>query len=233
MPGVCLTTPTEQGTCAAEDNNRGSSTFGAIQHCYTSPAARSANPCAGPDDPTCYDQVITVYLKDPIAVCGNGVCESNTEPDGGAGGENSTNCPSDCPPGAWAKDFHPSFESIQRSVTSRLFGNAPEFGQYGMAAVAPDDTIVVVGDTQSNVNLGGVTLPASGGAGVLVKYNPDGSYAWPFRGVRFGNTDLFKHNPRRDRYHGGCQWHLQGQYRGRRRQQPHPLGKHLHGRGHS
>ena len=188
VPGVCLTTPTEQGTCAAEDTDGGSSTFGAIQHCYTSPAARSANPCVGPDDPACYDQVITVYLKDPIAVCGNGVCESNTEPDGGAGGENSTNCPSDCPPGAWAKDFDPSFESIQDQIPP--FGNAssPEFGNYGMAAVAPDDTIVVVGDTQSNVNLGDVTLPASGGAGVLVKYNPDGSYAWPARGVRFGNT---------------------------------------------
>ncbi len=187
VPGVCLTTPTEQGTCAAEDTNEGSSTLGAIQHCYTTTAARSANACAGPDDPTCYDQVITVYLKDPIAVCGNGVCETNTEPDGGAGGENSTNCPSDCPPGAWAKDFDPSFESFE-DQNPPFSSSLPQFSQLSMTAVAPDDTIVVVGDTVSDVNLGGVTLKATGGAGVLVKYNADGSYAWPSRGIRFGNT---------------------------------------------
>ena len=49
---------------------------------------------------TRYDEVITVYLQHPIAVCGNAVCEGN---EGVA--TDAAYCPSDCHPGGWAHDL--------------------------------------------------------------------------------------------------------------------------------
>src|SRR6185503_3210928 len=65
-----------------------------------------------------------------------------------------------------------------------LGGTFPDF-DYSMAAVAPDGTIVVVGDTTAPVNLDGVLLPMSGRAGILVKYSAAGTFLWA---DRFSNT---------------------------------------------
>jgi hypothetical protein len=175
VPGVCLATttdsgaPLEQGTCAGEDQTADSGTFGAIQDCRTSASAAPA-PCTDYRDPTCYNEVITVYLKEPISVCGNAVCEPPAE--------DSTNCPSDCHQGTWAKDFAPGigFGGVDQNAGNPVF-------RPGMSAVGPDDSVVVAGNANTDIDLGGGTLSASQGLGVLAKYNPDGSYAW---GVRLG-----------------------------------------------
>src|SRR5436190_8311601 len=44
---------------------------------------------------TTYDEVITVYIQQPITTCGNAVCEA---------GE-AESCKSDCLPGGWARSF--------------------------------------------------------------------------------------------------------------------------------
>jgi hypothetical protein len=158
VPGVCLGTSTELGTCAGEDGDPTSATFGAIQDCHRS-ASATPTPCADYRDPNCFSEVITVYLKEPIAVCGNGVCEPPTE--------TSASCQSDCHPGDWAKDF-------SSAVTSTVG-----------ATVAPDDTVVVGATAQADVDLGGGVLSAALGAGVLVKYATDGHHLWS---TRFGGT---------------------------------------------
>ena len=112
VPGVCLVTGTEAGTCEGEDTNPTGPTFGAslvrrrrrrIQDCYTSTDPTQTR--------TRYEQVITVYLKTPLAVCGNAVCE-----DGESDASQTTYCPSDCHPGTWAKPFDPTFESGDSQV---------------------------------------------------------------------------------------------------------------------
>jgi hypothetical protein len=206
VPGVCLTDDAgEQGTCAAEDTDASSPTFGAIQHCYTtSPcagssdptcfttsAATSTSPCAGPSDPTCFDQVITVYLQEPIAVCGNALCETGEDDPC-----NPNYCPTDCHPGTWAKNISPNIgQGIVgndlpgglESVGTGLPG-LPGPGGPAISAVGPGNTVVVAGTSQSDVNLSGAdggALSAGAGVGVLAMYNADGSYAWS---TRFGNT---------------------------------------------
>ena len=164
VPGVCVATPTQAGVCDGFDS------AGSIYGCSTSTGATSTH----------YDEVITVYLKAPIAVCGNAVCEPPTADPScpSQAGENDTNCPSDCHPGTWAKDYPPSF-GFGSSVD--LSASRWQFVEEGMSAVAPDDSIVVVATTSNDIDLGGGMLPASQGLGVLAKYNPDGTHAWSFR----------------------------------------------------
>jgi hypothetical protein len=183
VPGLCLPKGTERGVCLGEDIDPGSPTFGAVQDCFTS-THRSppvfVGPGPYPQPPVEYNQVLTVFLRQPLSVCGNQVCEPP---------EDANSCPNDCHPGSWAISLDPSFDSDASTVTPPFeMGTTPDFNQFGMAAVGPDDTIVVVGDTPSDVNLGGVVLPATDGAGVLVKYTPGGDYAWPGRGIRFPNV---------------------------------------------
>ncbi len=169
MPGVCLTTTTETGTCATEDMDSTSPTFGAIQDCYTTTAQTGTE----------YKEVISVYLRQPIAVCGNGVCETG-ENDASSPGS----CPNDCHPGTWAKDYSPNLGTSSLNVnTSASSGSS--FGSIGMSAVAPDGSIAVAGMVQTTVDLGGVLLSAAQGSGVLAMYNPDGTFAWQ---AQFGNT---------------------------------------------
>jgi hypothetical protein len=149
VAGTCLATTTAAGVCAGEDTDPTSPTYGAIQD------------CGG------YSQVITVYLKQPIAVCGNAVCET---------GETTTSCPSDCLPG-WAKDFDAS-DGIGGGAVNVLSSNIQN---PRMSAVTPDNGVVVLGRTFGDVDLGGGALPVSGGFGLLAKYTADGSYAWGLR----------------------------------------------------
>jgi alpha-tubulin suppressor-like RCC1 family protein len=207
VPGICLATALERGTCAGSDTDPSSPTYQSIQHCYTQTSLKSANACATipgplgvaePSDTTCYDQVITVFLADPIAVCGNTICEPPTEtPDC---------CPTDCHPATWAKDFPPLLKTGSAylapacSAADSAIGNCPQpppvvFAPNSMSAVAADSSIAVVGTASVDIcpdgcplSLGSATLPASDGVGVLVKYDAKGNYAWPSVGVRFGST---------------------------------------------
>jgi hypothetical protein len=167
VPGVCRQTTTEAGTCAGEDTDPMSPTFGAIQDCYTNAATQPRAQCSDYRDPACYNEVITVYLKTPIAVCGNAVCEPPAE--------DTTSCPSDCHPSGWAKSFDVNF-----GAASPVY-----FDFQGTSAVdARDGTIVLAGLDlhNSDVSLGGDVLPASAGNVVVAKYASDGTYIW---GTRF------------------------------------------------
>jgi alpha-tubulin suppressor-like RCC1 family protein len=208
VPGVCLATASDPGTCAGSDTDPHSPTYGSVQHCYTSPNLTSTTACATvtgpggvaePGDPNCYDEVITVFLADPIAVCGNGVCEPPAE--------TTDCCPTDCHPATWAKDFSPlletgsAYQAPACSAASSATGTCPtapriQFSPNAMSALAADGSVAIVGDASVDIcpdgacplSLGDATLPASAGKGILVKYNADGSEAWPAGAVRFGNS---------------------------------------------
>ena len=68
-------------------------------------ANSAAHDCTGPDGHT-YREVLTVYLQQPVPVCGNHVCEgpdpTKTYPPDTIF-ETDSSCPSDCHPGTWAK----------------------------------------------------------------------------------------------------------------------------------
>ena len=171
MPGVCVNNTSQNGICVNALGNP-ATTLDTIVSCATGTMAL-------PLQPTRYNEFIAVYLVQPIAVCGNAVCEAGED----------TSCQSDCHPGTWTRNYDPTFETLQTQIPP-LGDSFPNFADYSMAAIGPDDTIVVVGDTTANVDLDGTFLPynSSHNAGVLVKYNADGSYAWAYHGVRFNNS---------------------------------------------
>ena len=200
VPGVCLPTATESGTCSGEDNDSTSSTVGAIQDCHTAASASALGQCADYRDPSCFNEVLTVYLKTPIAVCGNGVCEDDltaTSP------ETAATCPSDCHPVGWAQSF--------TNVTSGLQGiSGSDF--HGSSALSPiDNTVVLVGQSigggfeqppfpqtgnpffvGTDASFGGPVLPASDGNVLLAKYTTTGQYLWS---TRFNMPDTGQGNP--------------------------------------
>jgi hypothetical protein len=124
---------------------------------------------------THFDEVITVYLQQPIAVCGNAVCEPPSE--------NSTNCSSDCHPGTWVRDISPN---IEQGIVDQSFSSVKPLVA-GMLAVGSDDSVVVAGTSAGTVNLGGDggAFPPNAGVGLLAKYSHDGGFLW---GTRFGTT---------------------------------------------
>ncbi len=83
--GTCQSRPDYPGACLALGD---SDTVGAMSRCFTD--VDSTKPRAE------YKEVITVYLREPLEVCGNRVCEANEAA--------KETCPSDCHPG-WAKRF--------------------------------------------------------------------------------------------------------------------------------
>jgi len=152
VPGMCV-----PGTCTEQDTDA----TGAIGDCYTATGGAGDH----------YSEVVTVYLRQPIAVCGNAVCET---------GEDSTGCPSDCHPGTWTRNFAPTF-GMGFGLVDVTSSNT-NFALAEMSAVTPDDGVVVVGNSGNPVFFTGIgLLPASGGNGVIAKYNPDGSIAWAKR----------------------------------------------------
>jgi hypothetical protein len=167
VPGVCLATPTQAGACAGEDADETtpSPTRGAIHGCYTTASTSPRSDC--PSDhhnPNCYDEVLTVYLRQAISVCGDAVCDA---------AESATSCPSDCHPGGWAKSFDVNVGST----------GIPYFDFRGSSAVSPTDgSIVIAGYSFSDVSFGGDVLPFSMGRVFVAKFASDGTY---LRGTRF------------------------------------------------
>jgi hypothetical protein len=161
VTGSCLTTSSSSpGACDGEDL-----TSGAMHGCSTRTST-----------PTKYDQVLTVYLSQPIAVCGNGVCEQ---------GEDSTSCASDCHPGTWAKtmDTLDAFRFLDQDLISPV---------QTKVAVDPSDNSIVVADiisTQTDLDLDGdgdptnhvLASPGLGNQLVLLKFDVDGNYVWGSR----------------------------------------------------
>jgi hypothetical protein len=157
VPGVCVTTETttetETGVCDGMDNP----TTGAVYGCYTVSQGTG----------TRYDEVITVYLQQPIAVCGNGVCEPP--------GESATSCPSDCHPGTWAKSVdgdgtQASFDYGAATAVDPVDGSTVVAGvEFGSSAIVVDNTVSPP-----------ITLPATSDALdlVLIKYDSTGKYLW-------------------------------------------------------
>jgi hypothetical protein len=169
VPGVCVNNASQNGLCVNSLGNP-ANTLEEIANCST-------GTMAPPLQPTSYSQLIKVYLQQPIAVCGNGVCEE---------GE-TAGCESDCHPGTWTKNYDPTFETLQTQIPP-LGDTFPNFMDYAMAALGPDDSVVVAGDTTEPFDLDGTALPYDStisNAGILVKYKADGSYAWADHGVRF------------------------------------------------
>jgi hypothetical protein len=161
VPGVCLRSGAEQPACENVDGS------GAMHNCYTSTDWTNQRP---------YKEVITVFLKKPIAVCGNSVCEP--------GSENSDSCPSDCHAGTWATTF-----GGQLFNTDAVYASGPGTGApfYKNSAVTSDGDIVIAGIVTGPVDVG---CGAVGTAGQLVisKLRADRTCAWskPF------NTDLYQ-----------------------------------------
>jgi hypothetical protein len=169
VPGVCQATSLSLGACSAMDAD---ATHGALQSCYTH---------TDPAKPrTRYDEVITVYLKDPIEVCGNAVCE--------AAEASSGSCPSDCLPDGWARSFAGTISEYRNNFVPKPDTDHTLLGPYWLmtSVVSPDDTIVLAGSSKVAIDLGGGALglgPNGDLFGVLAKYGRDGQYLW---GKRFG-----------------------------------------------
>jgi hypothetical protein len=159
VPGVCRPPASATNVPAVCDGMDGS---GSIYGCYTSTDATKPR--------TRYDEVVTVYLKQPIAVCGDDVCESPAE--------SATNCPSDCHPTGWAKSFS-GLISGSSSVAA--------FEYHGSSAVSPiDDSVILAGldsdvffpGVSADVSLGGPLLSGSTGNVIVAKYSARGDYLW-------------------------------------------------------
>jgi hypothetical protein len=110
-------------------------------------ACHSGPPGAG------YDHVITVYLRRPVPVCGNEICEA---------GEDPQQCAADCA-GSWA----------------HRFGSACHEDTAGLA-VDGAGNILLAGRYVGDIDFGGQPLPSLGtGSAVFVaKLAADGSHRW-------------------------------------------------------
>ena len=89
-------------------------------------------------------------------------------------------CPSDCHPGTWAKDIGPSIGGTLDQITLDPLLSP----LVGLSAVAPDGSVVLAGSAAGDIDLGGGTLSASQGSGVLAKYDSSGRYLGPFALLR-------------------------------------------------
>jgi hypothetical protein len=154
VPGVCLGTNTQARLCDPP-----SEPFGAVQDCKTA-VGSSADP---------YKEVLTVYLRQHVAFCGNGVCEEGEEE-----GEDGA-CPSDCHPG-WARSFSPNIAGTYTDTTATL----PVKPQYDLTAVGgPENEIAVAGIATGPVSVGGDVYGA--GPVLVAKYSKDGVLLWGAR----------------------------------------------------
>jgi len=170
VPGLCVSNQT--GVCEGRDNDPQSLTFGSFYNCAVGSKRTD----------TRYKEVITVYLRAPVATCGNNVCEPPLDFAGcpGSGGEDATSCPDDCHDSTWTKQFGSLGQGVDLNSAQW------QFAELGMSAVAPEDnSILVVGNSSDDLAPDGapdgVTLPVSQGKGVVLKYTADGHYAWGLR----------------------------------------------------
>ncbi len=175
VPGVCLPAGRELATCEGADTSSSSPTFGAIQNCYTATSASWTGR-------TPFKEVVTVFLKKPISVCGNTVCEAGEEASDSPGV-----CPTDCHPGTWANAI--SLET--RSSARRYLVTEDDGTAYAVSAESPFDEVMI--DTTTSpprvipANPNPSRLPNCSGPCeysdlVVVKYAPDGTVLW---GQRF------------------------------------------------
>src|SRR5262249_46183928 len=77
------------GLGARYGRQRQDPTDGSVLDCWTGGVSAANDDAQGKR----FREVITVYLKEPVAICGDGVC---------TGSETAASCPSDCRPG-WAR----------------------------------------------------------------------------------------------------------------------------------
>jgi hypothetical protein len=172
VPGVCEAT----GVCDGVDDE----CTGAVHGCNATGIH--------------YDEVLTVYLAQPTAVCGNDICEERPVPlpPGCAApnapppivAEDATSCPEDCH--GWAKDYSPNLGmAVIDTTPASNDANSQDGNMAAMSDVAPDDTIVVAG-LGADINLGGAPI-SNVGNGVLAKYTPEGTLLWWTRVLPPGN----------------------------------------------
>ncbi|HEY5945497.1 MAG TPA: hypothetical protein VIV40_08395, partial [Kofleriaceae bacterium] len=84
-----------------------------------------------------YSEVITVYIKQPVEICGNGVCELNEQ----------LSCPSDCHPGTWTRTF-------DQVVNPAFTGSPKALPISGVSALSSaDQSVVVIGEALSSETL--------------------------------------------------------------------------------
>ncbi len=160
VPGMCRPAGDQPGVCDAEDAN------GNMVACHTATTDHATPDTANPP----YHEVITTYLKQPIAVYGNAVCEPP---------ETSDSSPSDCHPGAWASTYDVSMLSEGNQESFLDTANSVH-----KLAVGPDDSVVIVDIIPGDAlcSLGGASLPGDGGPDlVLAKYNKEGVHQWSIR----------------------------------------------------
>jgi hypothetical protein len=187
VPGLCITddavSPPTPGACLEADPTPqdNPTSDGAIGDCFTT---------TDPNQQTAaneYQEVITVYLQQPVAACGNSVCEKGeddpTNPLCFSSPQEPCYCPSDCPAG-WAKSISPNIAGTFTDDNWQSSSNVRS--QYDLSAVGgTDDSVAVAGMSTTSTGDAGLGGAVSGqGFAVLAKYASDGTYQW---GRRFGN----------------------------------------------
>ncbi|HEU4407053.1 MAG TPA: HYR domain-containing protein [Polyangiaceae bacterium] len=171
VPGTCE--PRPEFPRAACLGVSGDAATGAMRDCYerTDPANRGEH----------YREVITVYLKRPIEVCGNSVCEEDEEDATNAGAEGA--CPSDCHPGGWTRSFAVPLGGSVGATGDQADTDSPD-SWVRISAHGPGDTLVLAGVAPSTIDLGGGPLemgPDGKLYGALAKYSPKGDHLWSKR----------------------------------------------------
>jgi hypothetical protein len=139
--------------------------------------------CTGADGLP-YKEILTIYLKRPITVCGNHICEGMVPGaiyDSTAVPEDATSCPDDCHPGTWARsvDLHQI-----RCTAPGLCYEADHMGQIGnlgrRVAAAPTGDVTrvldVIPTSVGNIDFGAPSGPIpADNKSLLAAYNSDGT----------------------------------------------------------
>ncbi|HEY5927722.1 MAG TPA: HYR domain-containing protein [Kofleriaceae bacterium] len=156
--GLC--DPTSDPTTTGRDTACSLDVLGNVHSCINPEPNQASRP---------YDEVITVYIRTPLTVCGNNVCEN-----GERTGELSE-CASDCRPGTWGEKF----DNLQFGTSFPTF-DTPAITS--ISAVAPDHTVALVGflDGTTPLTVGTTAYAGTGAAWdlVLAKYSSEGQLLW-------------------------------------------------------
>jgi hypothetical protein len=148
------------------------------------------NPTVGPNDAvydckgadnTLYKEVLTIYLKRPITVCGNHICEGMVPGaiyDSTAVAEDATTCPDDCHPGTWAKSVDLRQMGCGASGGCYEAGPIGQMGNLGRRlAVAPSHELTRALDyipgSSGNIDFGSGVIPLDNKS-FLAVYKPTG-----------------------------------------------------------